>query len=294
MAQQTSTRLNFSTLNNTRDLGGLSTTDGRTVVPGRLIRSGHLYFASAEDQAKLADMLDTVVDFRNTGEQQEKPDPVFPGVREYSIPILGKLTAGISHETEADKEGIRLVSENAQVAHDYMCTCYRDFITGEGQTAGYRQFLDVLEQPHDRAVLWHCTAGKDRAGFGAVIVEALLGVPWDTIRADYLYTNVCLAEEIRVLADALAKSADLDGTNADDAAAGDTSEERGKGSMADTATSPENRLPGMAYLFGAYEDFLDTALRVADEAYGGFDGYLRDGLGVSADEREALRERFLA
>lgn len=106
MAQQTSTRLNFSTLNNTRDLGGLSTTDGRTVVPGRLIRSGHLYFASAEDQAKLADMLDTVVDFRNTGEQQEKPDPVFPGVREYSIPILGKLTAGISHETEADKEGI--------------------------------------------------------------------------------------------------------------------------------------------------------------------------------------------
>ena len=48
-----SKRIEFETLNNTRDLGGMRTEDGRTIVSGKLIRSGHLYGASVNDIARL-------------------------------------------------------------------------------------------------------------------------------------------------------------------------------------------------------------------------------------------------
>lgn len=55
----------------------------------------------------------------------------------------------------------------------------------------YRQFFDILlsHQENDGAVLFHCTAGKDRTGMGAVYLLSALGVDGHTIRQDYLATN---------------------------------------------------------------------------------------------------------
>lgn len=53
-------------LYNTRDLGGIETTDGRRIRPHRLIRSGQLSGMTERDARVLAEEyeLKTVVDFR--------------------------------------------------------------------------------------------------------------------------------------------------------------------------------------------------------------------------------------
>ena len=49
--------------------------------------------------------------------------------------------------------------------------------------------------PDTSALLFHCTAGKDRTGMGAALLLYALGVPKATIMQDYLATNTYRAAE---------------------------------------------------------------------------------------------------
>ena len=49
--------------------------------------------------------------------------------------------------------------------------------------------LRILSDPANRPLVFHCTQGKDRAGFGAAMVLSALGVPWATVVEDYLLSN---------------------------------------------------------------------------------------------------------
>ena len=67
---------------NVRDLGGLPTSDGGAIVPGRLLRSENLQELSAGDVSRLVDEigLTTVVDLRSTNEVAvEGPAPLDVG-----------------------------------------------------------------------------------------------------------------------------------------------------------------------------------------------------------------------
>lgn len=52
----------------------------------------------------------------------------------------------------------------------------------------YRALFDAILDG-DGAVLFHCSAGKDRTGFGAALILTALGVEWDVILRDYLSSN---------------------------------------------------------------------------------------------------------
>lgn len=71
-------RIPFDGLPNTRDLGGLTGADGRTVRRGSLLRSGALIFGTDDDIARLRDdyRVRLVVDLRNNEELAELPDPM--------------------------------------------------------------------------------------------------------------------------------------------------------------------------------------------------------------------------
>lgn len=118
----------------------------------------------------------------------------------------------------------------------------------------------------EKALLWHCTAGKDRAGIGAVIVQELLGVSREDIYKDYLMTNKCLKEEINGLISHL---------------------------MTILNSSGRENEHAMRILFGAEPEYLDTLYQALEETYGGMDRYLRDILHVSDSDRERLREMYL-
>ncbi|MBQ9536048.1 MAG: tyrosine-protein phosphatase [Clostridia bacterium] len=256
----------FEKLNNTRDLGGMPTADGRRIRSGKLIRSGHLFASSEADRAALAALADAVVDFRTEKERREKPDPQLAGIAYHHLPILNDLTEGVTREREADEKAISLLMRDAGRAKGYMCGIYTGFVANAFSVEGYARFVRLLLAERDRALLWHCTAGKDRAGFASVIVEELLGVDRDAIKEDYLRTNEHLMQEVAALREMLRRRT------------GQVSEE------AELA---------MGYMFGASEEYLDAAYSKADELYGGFEGFLEQGLRVTAEEKERLRHMYL-
>ena len=115
-------------------------------------------------------------------------------------------------------------------------------------------------------MLWHCTAGKDRAGIGAVLIEEILGVSRQEIIEDYLLTNVHLEEDIRLLSAMVKKKERTDSPLADES---------------------------LKYLFGADEEYILSFYREAEKKYGSMEDFLRGRLGVTDEDRAAMQEMYL-
>ena len=177
MSHNFSTLLEFEKLHNTRDLGGMKNSDGRSIVPGKLIRSGHLSKLPESDIIKLQEMIDTIVDFRSDEELEENPDVIFPNVTYRRFLLVDSTSAGISREQKAMQELVKSIINKPEEAKKYMCGMYRSLALSEGISLQYAAFIRLLLEDHEKAVLWHCTAGKDRAGIASVIVEEILGIP---------------------------------------------------------------------------------------------------------------------
>ena len=207
----TSKLLVFEKLHNIRDLGGMRASDGRRIVSGKLVRCGDLSEFSGQDRKAFALLSDTVIDFRTDGERREKPDIKIPGIRYHHIPVLDSLTAGITCEKAADRNVFSRFGAEPDKARRYMCDMYHSLAESDLAAAGYAQFIRILMKPHERAVVWHCTAGKDRAGIGAAIVEEILGVERNAVVDDYLATNKYLQGDIAFLTEFVKSQAGEDG-----------------------------------------------------------------------------------
>ena len=267
-------QIKFENLNNTRDLGGFVTKDGKHIREGKLIRSGQLFFASENDRQELRRRVSLIVDFRTGKEQEEKPDPVMEGVEYIAIPPIEDLQAGITREEEADQSATENFVMDPLKAKAYMTNVYRMLIRSEHAVKAYERFVHLLLEERERAVLWHCTAGKDRAGFAAAIVLELLGVSREEILKDYLMTNIYLQKEVEVLIDALRK-------------------EYGTSEYEANPETKEAAKAALGYLFGACEDYLKALYEEIDIKYGSFDGFAKDGLHLTEEEHEKLKEIYL-
>lgn len=258
--------LPFEKLNNVRDLGGMPAQDGRKIRDGKLIRSGHLADLTDSDRGILSELIGDVVDFRSRKERNRQPDLEIPGVKYHHIPVVDDLTAGITREEEADKTAVAMLLLRPVEAREYMCRMYTDFVISDYCVSEYKKFLQVLRQPHEKAVLWHCTAGKDRAGIGAVLIEEILGVPREEIIEDYLLTNVHLAEDIRFLSEMIKRKEGTDSPLADES---------------------------LKYLFGADEEYILSFYREVEKECVSMDSFLRDRLGIREKDRTAMQELYL-
>ena len=171
----------FDQLRNTRDLGGMETLNGRRIIQGKLYRSGHLNSLSGSDKDKLARIAPVIIDFRTDAERKEQPDQEIPGTESIHIPIVDDLTAGISREQGSPMEMFRRFILNPEGTKQYMCDMYRAFAS-EKSVRKYAAFADLLLNVQNKAVLWHCTAGKDRAGIASVIIEEISPNPFGIIQ----------------------------------------------------------------------------------------------------------------
>ena len=255
----------FDQLRNTRDLGGMVTKDGRRIIQGRLYRSGHLNKLSVSDTDKLARITPVIIDFRTDAERKEQPDQEIPGAESIHIPIVDDLTAGISREQEGLMEMFQRFILKPKKAKQYMCDMYRAFASDDA-VRKYAGFTDLLLGLQDRAVLWHCTAGKDRAGIASVIVEEILGIPRDEIISDYLKTNEYLEQDTRMLTGLVKKQCGIDDPKADES---------------------------LRYLFGAEKEYIEAYYQAIEEKYGNMDVFIRDGLCITAEGLEQMKEKYL-
>lgn len=185
-------RLHLKKLNNTRDLGGFPTKDGKKIRSGKLIRSSKLYKLPKETVAALLKLgVTTVVDFRTERERMERPYCELPGVKYVTIPLLCMATRGITHEksmaSNIQEDSKRIKSEFG-TADNYMAYVYDQMLFYEESCKLLSEFIKLVIN-EDGCVLWYCNQGKDRTGIAAMLLEWLLGVDEKLIVEDYTITD---------------------------------------------------------------------------------------------------------
>ena len=252
---------------NARDLGGLPTMDGRKVRTGLLLRSGELAGITDADAQTLSQYpLRTVIDFRTDLEREQKPDRVLAGVRYIHCPIVQQAAAGLTREEQADPYGAVVAHAKTMAGKEraFMCELYRGLVTREFSVDHYRQFFALLLAQTDGALLYHCTAGKDRVGVGTMLLLTALGVDWPVIVENYLITNARMAASTDCLLTAV-KDYDL------------TEAERDVIRTFDCADV----------------EFLTAARDAAEARYGSMDAFLSPAVGVGEAGGVVLRARWL-
>lgn len=182
-------KLKLKKLLNTRDLGGLPAENGKIIKSGLLFRSGKLYRLSDKTLCSLKEAgVGLIIDLRIDPEVNEYPDSIPDGVRYVRLPMLCTATCGITHEKTMFRtmlsESKRIRSEFGS-GDNYMIEMYKLLLFSEESLSQIRKFFEILLE-EDGGVLWHCSAGKDRAGILAMLVEGVLGADDGVIKADYI------------------------------------------------------------------------------------------------------------
>lgn len=250
-------RLPLEGAHNFRDLGGYRTADGRHVRWGRVYRSDHLGDLSDDDLGYLQRLgIRTLCDFRSALERESSPDRLQP-------PRV--VNPDISDERFAmDELQDRILSGDlgdidfAELLVDGNRAFARDY------TQQYAAFFSLLESPEDLPLVFHCTAGKDRAGFAAALLLLALGVPRETVVADYLLTQPYTQAHVD-----------------------DTLQRIRFASL--LRTDVERIRP----LFGVRPDYIQAAFDTAEAQHGSMDAYLEKALGLTPDRRTALQQLLL-
>ena len=139
-------------------------------------------------------------------------------------------------------------------------------IESESAQNAYRKFFDVLlkNTVDGESVIFHCTAGKDRTGFGALLALSALGVPFSTIKKDYLLTNITTKDFV----DSMIEHARQNGRN-------------------------ENVLQSIRDIQSVRAEYLNHAVKVLNDEYGSINDYLRDVMKLSSADIMELRDIYL-
>ena len=250
--------ISFAGIINARDLGGLTTTERKTIRKGLLLRAANLSQATEADLAKLRQdyRLSSVIDLRTAVERKEKPDCIPEDVELRIHPIFDEATAGITREDKT----------SSPFSLPDMVSLYRTMIVAEPCRAALHDVLTAIFT-HDfekGSVLWHCTAGKDRCGIVSSLVLSALGVSREEIMHDYAVN----ADEFIVQADALYRRALRSGR-------------------------PEPVAAAARDVFLALPKYLESAFRAIDEDYGSSESYLTRGLLIPKSLLDEFRNKML-
>jgi protein-tyrosine phosphatase len=144
-------------------------------------------------------------------------------------------------------------------------------LTGDAAKEQYATLLRLVADPANRPLVFHCSHGVHRTGTATAILLSALGVPWETVREDYLLSNVYRKEEVERRIAQLRQMA---------------SEKQG--------IPPEEvdmtNIRAFYILEGSY---IDATRDEILKQYGSMDAYLHRGLGLSDVEIKKLKDELL-
>ena len=136
-------------------------------------------------------------------------------------------------------------------------------IAQNGDTAEQRAATLRRALAEDGPQVFHCTAGKDRTGWVASLLQHVAGVDDATIESDYLLTNERSAQS------------------------------RARTEEQITAHLGASALEVFEPTLVADLEYLHAAYAAAEQRYGDRAAYLREGLGLDEATLERLRTRLL-
>jgi protein-tyrosine phosphatase len=239
---------------NFRDLGGYTTADGHHVRWGSIYRSADISKLTDSDMTVLNDRhISTVVDLRGVQESKQAPDRLPVGADYILCP------AGSDSSLSGWMKQIASIRTGS--GGDSMMRVY--YSHTEFLAERYRPFFDkLLGLPDHQALLFHCTAGKDRTGIGAALLLYALGVSYDKILEDYTATNYYRTAENQRMQNLMEQSMHM-------------------------------ASPVAAALMQARREYLVTTFDNIKQQYGSIDNFLQGPIGLDEKKRKALREKFL-
>ena len=245
---------------NYRDLGGITTSDGRVLKPHMLIRGTTLFDPTLLGIKILKENynLKTIIDLRTQKEILEKPDVKIDGVEILHMPVFDESVAGISHEKKVH-------SFKTLMMMPKMEDLYVQMVTGASLDNVIKVLKFILTLPPQKySVVFHCTAGKDRTGVVAALLLSFLGVDRVTVMNDYLLTNK------RVLF---------------------------KANMAYVGLLLTRGNPKLAHkikhYFLAEPNFIKAALNQLEKDYGSLEEFFKQKLGFTEEETKKIKDKFL-
>jgi protein-tyrosine phosphatase len=168
---------------NVRDLGGLTTVDGRTTRAGVLLRSDNLQDLTPSDLAVLADIgVGTVLDLRTSAEvEMIGPGPLrATDVRHLELDL-------IPHGFDGREDLVERAIPDESAGEHAMDHYYFDYVAHAPDQVA--KALRAIADPSSGAVLVHCAAGKDRTGVICALALSLVGVRRAEVVADYVLTD---------------------------------------------------------------------------------------------------------
>lgn len=251
-------------VNNFRDMGGYTSADGRVMRWGHIFRSGHLSDLTDEcGMEMLARDIETVIDFRSDREKDRHPvhwpKSWIPDY--HSVSIGGNAAAWV-------QELYAKISKSdfpAEELREQFLLAFRTIPLENIE--GLKAFFKTLVDDHKgNAMLFHCTAGKDRTGIAGALLMHALDIDEEQIMEDFLLTN---------------KAIDLEATSAKVSQWLSTKSGR--------SIDPGDVLP----LVGVEADFLEECYTSIRAEYGTIDNYLESALGLTASRRNVLKDLFL-
>ena len=271
--------LPMSVTANFRDYGGQLTADGRQVVWGKLFRTGHMGEMSDADKQVLQQLnIQAICDFRREEEMARQPSQLPEGL----VPTAISISPGSATDlfSALNNEYVNDDHIDEAIIDNFMQDINRDLVISH--QSSYRKMFDTLIAHANSSSIIHCSAGKDRTGFGGLLMLSALGVNAECIMEDYLRTNeyVDIAKEVeRWAVSYYAASDSTESDNIDD-------EHKGK------VKSPFNR-KAIAIILRVKASYLQAAMDTIDSQYGGVDRYLREEIGLTEGELDLLRECYL-
>ena len=249
-------KLPFTGAHNFRDLGGYKTEDGKTVKWGKVYRSDNLHSLTDEDVKYMERLnIKSVVDFRSDEERNEEPDRLTPNMTPILLPIKFE-PEGVTETLMQDLTFGDLDSSN--LLRDFNVILVKEF------TEEYKQFFRHIVDNGGEPFVLHCTAGKDRAGFGSAMILTVLGVPREKIIDDYLKTNKYVSDHVdrKLLETELKTFFRADSDN-------------------------------LRKINLVEERYIQAAFDTIDSHWGGMDRYISEGLNLTEEDIEKIRNYYL-
>ena len=200
--------------------------------------------------------LRTILDFRTPDEQENKPDTVLEGVTYFTLPLVDAAMFGITHEGKKPAKYSKPPD---------MPDLYRKLVSQQTPVNAIKSALQIIFDPNrEGPILWHCTAGKDRAGLVSAMFLYALGFPKEVIYKDYEATNVY-------------------------------SEPQGKRyrRLIRVLMFNNKLAQGVYKAMLASKEYLDAAFDQIEKAYGGLSSFLHDQLGITREAIDAFVAKYM-
>ena len=217
---------------------------------GLLFRSDVLYHLNPKEKALLRDNnIKVVIDLRGKDEVEHLKDTNIKAINFINIPML-------PDNEDGNDSPLKTVTIKHMTLPD-MDFAYRQLVMKDRKEA-WSKIFDILLNNKEGAVLFHCSAGKDRTGVVSAVILTALGIDKETIYQDYLLTN-----EKPLYYKKMALQMD-----------------------------PESREIFLDY-FQAKKEYLDATFDEIDKEYGTFDKFLLECCLIDKNKLNILKDKYL-